>query len=140
MICYLNALIKIHETKNTSKQIFFVNTYSPWPAGFFEYKSLKEPNELSEYEKEFLNVETRDDNEIFELYDKIHNDYQKHGGIKAGHWLNLYNSFKQMKVDTASAIDSHPGLKSQKIYSNYLFNSLKSVLNENNIKYLKNLV
>lgn len=140
LICYLNALIKIHEVKNTSKQMFFVNTYSPWSDNFFEYKKLTEPNELGGYEKEFLDVETRGDNEIFELYDKIHVDYQNHGGIKTDHWLNLYSSFKKMKVDNASTIDTHPGLKSQQIYSKYLFNSLKSMLNDNNIKYLKPLL
>ena len=137
LISYVNALIKIHEIENTNKQIFFINTYGPWSDNFFEYKKLNQPNDLSDYEKYLLDVETRDDNEIFDLYNKIHNDYQKYGGIKQCHWLNLYNSFEKMKVDNASTIDLHPGIKSQELYSKYLKSILSTNLNSHNIKYLK---
>lgn len=137
LISYINAIKRIQETITDNNQVFFVNTFSPWSNGFFDYKNLTEPSELSEYEQTLLDVETRDDEEIFNLYDKIHEDYKKYGEIQQQHWLNLYNSFGSMQVDRASPVDRHPGMESQNIFSEYLANNLCVKLNSHNIKYLK---
>ena len=136
LISYINAIKRIQETITDDNQVFFVNTFLPWSNGFFDYKNLTEPSELSEYEQTLLSVETRDDEEIFNLYDKIHEDYKNYGGIQQQHWLNLYNSFQSMQVDHASSVDRHPGIKSQNIFSEYLANKLCVKLNSHNIKYL----
>jgi hypothetical protein len=101
MIKYVNILVNLQ--KNLKKQkIVFVNTFGPWTDNFFTKKNISLPNELTEYEQDLLNVETRDDSEIFALYNLMHKQYLDAGGVQEQQWLNLYNSFKKLQVDNAS--------------------------------------
>jgi hypothetical protein len=121
LVVYSNVLIKL-----TNGHVCFVNALADIGENFFKKKIVKLPSELSKFERNILSVDTRNDHEIFDLYNKIHNDYKKSGGIQEKYWLNLYNSLKQMKVDNISEFDEHPGYKSQNIY----FNKLHSKFNE----------
>jgi hypothetical protein len=89
---------------------------TPWPKNYFTKKECTLPSELSEFERRILNVDTRDDEEIFKLYNKIHNDYQLYGGIHEEYWLNLYDSLRSLQIDDASSTDQHPGLLSQDVF------------------------
>ena len=73
--------------------------------------------ELSENLQKKINER---DAEIEKLYNMIHAQYTNYGGINSNLWLNLYNSFWSMHIDRATPTDSHPGHKSQYIFSNYL--------------------
>jgi hypothetical protein len=119
LIKYVNGLITIHET-SPNKKIFFVNTLSPWGQNYFEFKKISLPSDLDPYTQDLLQVQTRDDNEISKLYTMIHTQYARHGGIRESHWLNLYDSLRAMQVDNVSALDPHPGYKSQEKYAKYL--------------------
>ena len=130
MIKYVNILINLQE-KLKKQKIFFVNTFGPWTDNFFTKKSISLPSDLTEYEQDLLNVETRDDSEIFALYNLMHTQYTDAGGIQEQHWLNLYNSFKELQVDDASISDCHPGYKSQDIFVDNLMPVLEEKLNEN---------
>ena len=122
LVKYINILTKLHHN------IFFVNTIAPWSANFFEYRTIKEPKDLSVYEQTLLQVDTRDDSNVFELYKMIHQHYQHYGGIHQDLWLNLYCNFKQLAVDSISDTNKHPGVASQAIIANYIATALKERL------------
>jgi len=119
LVKYVNTLIHIQEKKNNG-QIFFVNTLGPWPAQYFTKKQFNQPIDLTPFEQKLLQIDTRDDNEIFQLYDMIHKDYETYGGIQEAHWLNLYSSLRSMQIDNVSLTDLHPGYQSQEIFDQYL--------------------
>lgn len=79
--------------------------------------------------KKMLQVETHDDDEILNLYNMTHVQYNQFGGIQADHWLNLYRSLQQLQVDTISASDKHPGYSSQQQFVDHLLPELKTKLN-----------
>ena len=127
LVKYVNILINYQKVLKKQK-IFFVNTYGPWPLNFYNKKDLKFPSDLTTYEQNILNVDTRDDDEIFELYNLMHQHYSDNGGIHEYHWLNLYNSFKELKVDNASESDKHPGYASQDVFVEQLWSALEEKL------------
>lgn len=127
LVKYTNTLIALHETA-PHKKIFFVNTLSPWSNHYFDRKQISLPSDLDLYEQDLLQVETRDDDEIFDLYKMIHDQYDHYGGMKESYWLNLYNSLKSMQIDDASDSDRHPGYRSQDKYSQYLGTIIKEKL------------
>jgi hypothetical protein len=104
-----------------------VNTLGPWSTDYFKQKKIKFLGDLSEYEQKLLDVKNRDDGEIFQLYNMIHDHYQTYGGIQEDHWLNLYQSLKSMQIDDVSINDPHPGIKSQTIFVDYLFPVLQKL-------------
>jgi len=120
LVKYVNILINV-QTKLKNQKIVFVNTYGYWADNFFTKKNIALPSDLSDYEQELLNVETRDDEEIFALYNLMHEQYSESGGIQEKYWLNLYNSFGKLKIDDASEIDKHPGYASQNIFVDQLW-------------------
>ena len=89
------------------------------------------PSDLDPYVQELLEVDQRDDKDIFDLYTMIHAQYNEYGGIQETRWLNLYNSLKKQQVDPVSEADLHPGYKSQQAYVTYLTPLLNKTLNEN---------
>jgi len=111
LVIYSNILTKLANNK-----ICFINTLSDIGENFFKRKTIKLPQELTPYEHEILSVASRDDEDIIKLYNKIHNEYENHGGINPSNWLNLYNPLYKMQIDTVSDVDQHPGYKSQKVY------------------------
>lgn len=114
LIKYVNTLVEIQKSRQS--EIWFVNALCPWSANYFEKKSIMYPSELSEYEQQILSVSNRGDEEIFKLYEKIHNEYSYYGGIHQEKWLNLYVSLRQLAIDRASKTDPHPGLLSQDVF------------------------
>jgi hypothetical protein len=127
IVKYVNALIEMQEISRKGK-ILFVNTASPWRDGYFQKQSPKSPSDLDLYVQSLLQVTTRDDHEIFALYDMIHDHYQQYGGIQEQHWLNLYRPLVSMQIDRISDQDPHPGPQSQEIFAHYLSPILKEKL------------
>ena len=120
LVKYVNILINM-QTKLKNQKIVFVNTYGPWPDNFFSKKNITSPSDLSDFEQNILNVEARDNEEIFKLYNLMHEQYSQSGGIQEKYWLNLYNSFEKLKIDNASEVDFHPGYASQDIFVEQLW-------------------
>jgi hypothetical protein len=131
LVKYVNALVYVQEISKKSK-IYFVNAMLAWSLDYFTRKSFFTPSELSNFEKNMLTVDTRDDNQILELYTTIHNQYDNVGGIHQKNWLNLYNSLLSMQVDNASEIDNHPGYQSQDIFVEHLSAAMDKILYGNN--------
>lgn len=124
LIIYTNVLIKLAQGR-----ICFVNGLADIGENFFTRKIIKTPSNLSKFEQELLSVDTRDDIEIVNLYNKVHDDYQKNGSIQENYWLNLYNPLTQMQIDYLSDSDSHPGYKSQDVFFNRLYKKFYEKVN-----------
>jgi hypothetical protein len=118
LVKYTNILVRAQET-TPDRKIFFVNTLSPWCRNYFEFKRIVFPSDLDPYEQDLLQVETRDDEEIFALYKMIHSHYSEFGGINEPKWLNLYDSLRSLQIDDVSSTDRHPGYQSQDRYVQY---------------------
>lgn len=120
---YINILISLAETKKS--KIFFINNMLPWDLGYFDYiRSDITPDLLTNYSNELLNSDNRDDEEINKLYHMMHQHYAEKGGIKEKYWLNLYQSFFNMRIDfTDDRV--HPGYKSHKLFADFLTEQFK---------------
>lgn len=127
LISYVNTIIKLQANLN-GKKVFFVNTLGPWSNGYFNKINFTTPSELDDYTQGLISVETRDDYEIELIYNKIHCDYEKAGGVHETYWLNLYDSFKTMQIDNASETDKHPGLLSQDVFVEKLLPKMIRIL------------
>jgi hypothetical protein len=123
IITYVNVLITIAEEKNT--KIFFINNVLPWDQNYFvHHKDTILPSMLTDYTNELLNSNNRDDPQINELYHLIHSHYADNGGINQSYWLNLYQSFFNSIIDFGND-HIHPGLKSNKLFADYLTEEFK---------------
>ena len=126
LVKYVNVLTEYQHSQGG--QIFFINGIGPWSQDYFEKKIITVPSDLDEYTSSLLDANLRDDNEIFQLYNMIHNDYQHYGGIRSEQWLNLYESLKSLKIDTIAPDEFHPGPQSQDLFAEYLYSKIQSKL------------
>ena len=113
LVYYVNCLIAAAKLKQT--KIFFINALCPWDNNYFNCLINVLPESYTPFTKELINIHNRDDNEIYKIYKKIHNEYAECGGINQDHWLNLYESTKTLQVDKSDDL-LHPGLQSNQIY------------------------
>ena len=110
-ICtYVNTLL--HYGTN----IKFINSALPIDQDYFKRLTEFKPNDLTPYTQSLLNVENRDDDEIYELYNMMHDQYESCGGIQQEHWLNLYDSFYSQRTDLGTD-NIHPGINSNKEFA-----------------------
>ena len=123
VVCYTNSLIRL--CRLTGTQIYFVNAMCPWDQDYFNKLDNVLPSSYTDFTKKILNVETRDDQEVFKIYNRIHNEYDTHGGIQAHQWLNLYNSLHSQRIDFNSD-GIHPGSESNQLY----FNQFLKLIND----------
>ena len=114
VVRYSNILSKL-----TNNKICFINALMDISDNYFVKKQVHFPTEYSKFEQSILSIHTRPDNDIFQLYEKIHQDYTNAGGIDESKWLNLYNSLRAMQIDTTDDT-YHPGYKSQDVFYNNL--------------------
>jgi len=136
LVKYVNILILLQKKINNG-QVFFVNTLGPWTENYFTKKQINLLSDLTLFEQNLLQVTTRDDDEIFQLYDMVHEHYKIFGGIQETYWLNLYSSLRSMQTDNVSDTDFHPGYQSQEVFAQYLTPILQKKLknNENSSNY-----
>lgn len=125
IIEYVNIIKKL--AKNLGTTVFFVNGLAHWDKDFFVKKTNVLPSMYSEYTKKILNIDSRDDSEIFLLYDKMHKNFDQAGGIDPSDWLNLYTSLKQLQID-ANLDNRHPGVESNNRYTKILASAINSRL------------
>lgn len=125
IVKYVNTLIKLAKTVNT--KIFFINGICPWDHGYFNQLTNVLPSDYTNYTQKLLNCKTRNDSEVFQLYNNLHLEYQIAGSIQQDYWLNLYDSMRNQLVDFNSD-NIHPGKQSNLIYSKTFNNILTSKL------------
>ena len=118
LVKYVNVLIEL-QVRSRQGKIFFINGIGPWPDDYFSKKQINLPSDLDHFTRNLLQVDMRDDDEIFKLYDMIHEQYVQYGRIQEQYWLNLYQPMTQLQVDTIKQNDQHPGYQSQIIFADY---------------------
>ncbi len=124
IVKYTNALINI--AKTTGTKIFFINGLCSWDNKYFVVLNNVLPKNYTPYTQKLLNCNTRDDDEVFQIYSKMHSEYQKAGSIQEHCWLNLYNSMRAQKIDENN--DGHPGIASNQNYANTFNQQLNRLL------------
>lgn len=122
LLDYVNALVNL--ARLAEIQLYFINALCPWDDGYFDRLSDVLPESYTEFTKQIIKTKTRDDAEVFEIYNNIHTQYEQAGGIQPRHWINLYGSFRQQLVDFNSD-GRHPGTESNQLY----YRQITQVLN-----------
>jgi hypothetical protein len=125
LVYYVNSLVKLSRLTNT--KLFFINALCNWDTEYFHKLELVMPTTYTKFTQQLINVANRDDNEIFQLYNKIHCEYNELGGIQSDHWINLYESMSSLKHDV-NLDGVHPGTKSNQLYSQKFNKILQSFL------------
>jgi hypothetical protein len=113
VVSYVNSLTRL--AKLTKTKIFFINGLCEWDNQYFIRLENVLPNQYTKFTKKLIDVDNRDNDEIFKIYSKIHNEYDQLGGIQESHWINLYNSMWSQMIDTNPDL-AHPGIKSNQLY------------------------
>ena len=131
LVKYVNILYDA-QVKCRNKILICVNSLLHIPENYFTEQEFIRPSELPKFQQDLFNIETRNDQEIKDLYQLTHQHYQHYGGIRSEIWLNLYQSLQSMQVDTVSPTDSHPGYRSQDVYVKYLINQYNETSNNRN--------
>jgi hypothetical protein len=114
-------------SKLTNTKVFFINGLCPWDHDFFNKKESVLPSEYTAYTQKMLNTSNRDDGEVFQLYNIMHDNFINSGGIHESLWLNLYNSMLAHKIDVNND-NAHPGIKSNNLYFELFSNLLTDQL------------
>lgn len=117
IIRYINILKKLADANNT--KIYFINNICHWDNNYFTKVSDPRLENLTDYTNKILNSHNRSDDNIRNLYFKMHDSYSHYGTIQEALWLNLYSSFKSHQIDTGND-NFHPGPLSHQQFSKYL--------------------
>jgi hypothetical protein len=131
LVKYVNILHNA-QVKCRNKKLICVNSLLHIPKNYFIKQDFITPGDLSPFHQSMFAAETRDDQEVRELYNLTHRQYCHYGGIRPELWLNLYQSLHSMKVDNVSYTDSHPGYLSQAAFAKYLIKQHNETSNNNN--------
>jgi len=120
----INDLCKLHNIN-----VYHINDSCIWDDNYFTRLNITKPTEFTEFTRsEIINISGRDDNEIYWLYQKMHDDYNNAGSICSDSWINLYDSFLSNQTDFNND-NIHPGKESNISY----FNKVKNFLALKNI-------
>jgi hypothetical protein len=115
-----NRLLKfIHIVQNLSNQgkyIRFVNGLLDWDKDLFTTPTQ------SKFLNRLIDNNQIPDSDITRLCDLVHNQTKS---IDLNLWINPFNSFNRLKIDTISDDDHHPGSKSHNLYATLITNYLK---------------
>lgn len=126
-ICKILKYVKIINNLcyNKNIKVRHINGLCPWDSQYFVRLSGPniKPNDYTNYTKEkILFVDNRDDDEIFQLYTKLHNDYEPLIAQQEHTWLNLNTSLYSQKISNDYNFDnSHPGSKSNQRFFDLLY-------------------
>lgn len=112
----LEALAKEHT------KLIFVNGLLPWTSDLVVPVGNNLDSSLSDYTKEILDFDNRDDKEIVLLFQQLQTKFKT---LNQNLWVNLFDSIQQNVVDRAP-LDNHPGPISQKMIADKVINYLKN--------------
>ena len=101
-------------------KIYFVNWNFEWDDDYFDHINSNDrtPNQLTKFTQKLLHANNRDDKEIFELYDRMHQEYDKTQGLI--NWLNLYDGFNSKYYIDFGNDGVHPGYASHRKFAEFL--------------------
>ena len=129
-ICDLIAMIKCLRQlcDRAGAGLVCINGLCPWDDGYFDHQTAPDrlPSDFTPFTRNsILKSDLRDDEQIFRLYDRIHDNYYRLGTIQQNLWANLYSSFQHLQVDH-NHDQQHPGKLSNQIYARLVNNFLES--------------
>jgi hypothetical protein len=111
---------------NFDIKLYFINGLCPWDQDYFVRLTNVLPESYTPFtKKQILDIDSKDDNDIFKLYEILHNDYDKAGTIDPADWINLYDSMLKNKLDT-NFDNLHPGTQSNQLYFQQVKNFLEN--------------
>jgi hypothetical protein len=114
LVTYSNILQRL--VKAFSIKLYFINGLCPWDQNYFTRLNNVLPENYTPFTKnKILEINSRSDEDIFKLYNKLHNDYDNAGGINPTQWINLYSSMFNNKIDV-NYDNKHPGIQSNQLY------------------------
>jgi hypothetical protein len=123
---YVNIINNLCQTKKI--KVRHINGFCPWDKNYFVKLTGPDikPSDYTTYTKEkILFVNNRDDNEIFKLYNKLHNDYQPLISAQEQTWVNLDTSLYSLQLPNDYNHDKiHPGIASNQVFFKFLKKSL----------------
>jgi hypothetical protein len=108
-------------------QVFFINALATeWDKDYFLHiiDSTRTPRQTTSFTQKLLNADTRNDDEYFKIYDKIHAEYK---GILNCNWLNLYECYRKHFYLDKALDNLHPGIKSNRAFADFLIEKLKDL-------------
>jgi hypothetical protein len=111
----MNIIVTVQNLVNKGYNIKFVNGLLNWTSDFFD-------KDRSKFGDQILDVDSLPDEDINFGVEILKHNKEK---INLDLWINPFNSFSKIKVDAASSTDPHPGVKSQQIFSELIFNYLQ---------------
>ena len=121
---YVNIINKLCKQKNIN--VYHINDSCLWDKNYFTRLNNVFPEDYTEFTKtSILNVNNRADEEIFNLYKKLHDEYDTLGGIQEDSWINLYSSFEENQIDV-NHDNEHPGQQSNFNYYTTVKNFLEN--------------
>ncbi len=117
-ICDLVDYCKIlnNIAKQTDTLIFHINGLVPWTDDLTKPLSSDLSSSLSNYTKDMLEFETRDDEEIIKYFNQLQNKFKE---LDQSNWINLFDSMLNNSIDRAPE-GHHPGIKSQQWMANQI--------------------
>jgi hypothetical protein len=126
VVKYSNYITKLSKLLGI-QHVFFINGLCPWDKNYFVKLHNVKPESYTNFTKhEILNIDTRTDDDIYKLYALAHQHYSQAGGIEEHQWINLYDSFRKIRVDV-NFDNQHPGPKSNKLYSQLITTKLQQL-------------
>lgn len=117
IIQYINILKNLADYYKS--KIYFINNICHWDNNYFTKILDPKLENLTDYTNKILNSHNRSDDNIRNLYFKMHDSYSHYGTIQEALWLNLYSSFKSHQIDTGND-NFHPGPLSHQQFSKFL--------------------
>ncbi len=109
-----NIIDTVQNLVDQGYNIKFVNGVLNWDQSFFQ-------NRVSNFSNQILDVDELPDEDIQQGLDIIDQAKQT---INLDLWINPFEPFYKLQIDNASSTDSHPGIESQKIFSELIVNYL----------------
>lgn len=114
LINYCNILAEISKNKT---QIIFINGLVPWTKEIIDKNTLSNFSEnLSDYSKEILEFDSRDDAELTIIFDNLNLAITK---MEQSKWVNMFNSMTEIAIDLGNDAQ-HPGPKSHRLYADMI--------------------
>lgn len=113
--------------KQIGINIFFINSILYIDQHYFNQVLDPDrlPSDTTLLTQKLLNAETRADEEYFQVYDKIHQDYKNSGGLLYD-WLNLDQGFRTNFYLDKGNDQLHPGIKSNQAFAKFLIEKIKN--------------
>jgi hypothetical protein len=126
LVDYCSILDRLSE--HHGKIVVYINGLVPWTEDIAKPLSTDLYESLSEYTKEILDFDNRDDQEIIQLFGRLQ---QKFSELDQSKWVNLFDSFVSDTVDKGPQ-GHHPGIQSHIIMAEKILSYLskKQVLDQ----------